>query len=74
MHNDEIRNLLLILLENITKFSKLINNSPSQSLITLKGNLNIDINKIFKVIKSLLSKLNEDDKNIIKRKLPNLFN
>lgn len=74
MHNDEIRNLLLILLENITKFSKLINNSPSQSLITLKGNLNIDINKIFKVIKSLLSKLNEDDKNIIKQKLPNLFN
>lgn len=74
MHNDEIQNLLLILLENIAKFSKLINNSPSQSLITLKGNLNIDINKIFKVIKSLLSKLNEDDKNIIKQKLPNLFN
>ena len=79
--NDEIRNLLLLLLENINKFSNLFSNSSSSSqqqgmssLLTLKGNLSISINNLFQIVKSLLYKLDDNDKNIIKEKLPNLFN
>ena len=66
--SQEIRNILLIILENLPK-SSLENKS---SLIFTKGKIT-NLNNIFNVFKALLGALNKDDKLIIKEKLPKIL-
>lgn len=81
--SEEIRNVILLILENINGFSNIVNTSTSSSSGSSSGEsynferpkkgIIVNINVFFNLLKEGLGILNQNDKNLIKVKLPKIF-
>ena len=70
----EISSIMLMLLNNIESFSNLLKSSPQQkNIVSWEGKISLDLDKLFTVLKSWFSILNNEDKVLVKAALPKLY-
>ncbi|MDC8920894.1 hypothetical protein PR068_00875 [Metamycoplasma hyosynoviae] len=73
--SEEIRNITIMLLNNLSKFSNLISNTSNSSTISNNSNetLNVGADKFYEILKSFISLLKTEDRQAIKTALPKLY-